>query len=254
MNSKGYTATGRRAEANVRITGMCSVNRPEVILNYACTADGKISLADRSWHGFGSHRDKDRMDRLRSLVDVVLIGAETLRREDPDLRIVDAARRQARIERGQPENPRPAILSRSLKLPQQPRMLSHFAEKPWLITATADKKTENKLSKSFDVLATGGQEVDLQAAMSRLWEEGVVRLLVEGGGATNALFVESGMVDEIYMTICPVLAGGVQAPTPVDGKGLNAGTLSRLRLMETYQGGDEVFCRYQVMPAAAKAD
>jgi 2,5-diamino-6-(ribosylamino)-4(3H)-pyrimidinone 5'-phosphate reductase len=230
------------------------VPRPFVRLNYAMTADGKISAADGSFSAFGSRRDRDRMDALRAEADLVLIGAGTLRVEDPPLRVADAARRRQRVEGGRSEQPRRGVLSASLDLPPAGRFFAPAADRPFILTVDAPPAARaDRLAERVELIRAGRDQVDLPRALSLLQERGIRQLLLEGGGAANAAFLAAGLVDEIFLTLCPLVAGGVTATTPVGGAGFVPGRMPRLRLVQSEPCGDEIFCRYEVLPAAGPA-
>ena len=226
---------------------MSTVTRPFIYLNYACTADGKISTADRRWYSFGSHRDRDRMDNLRSQADAILIGGRTLRSENPRLLVSEPARRRARLDRGQKEQPRRVVLSRSLDLPLNGPFFSGPGETPLVLTvAKPARSAVSRLKGKAEILRANGDGNELTGYMEELWSRGIRRLLVEGGGEVNEAFLRADLVDEIYMTVCPLIVGGSESPSPVSGQGFNPAEILQLELLETYRGGDEVFCRYRI--------
>ncbi len=80
--------------------------------------------------------------------------------------------------------------------------------------------------------------------MSRLARLGIGTLLLEGGGETNFSFLDRGLVDEIYLTLCPVIVGGSASPTPVDGPGFLPAKYPWFRLDGVRRKGDELFLHY----------
>jgi riboflavin biosynthesis pyrimidine reductase len=82
--------------------------------------------------------------------------------------------------------------------------------------------------------------------MTLLHSRGIHRLLVEGGGELNWELLRLGLVDEIYVTVAPVLLGGRDAPTLLAGEGWPLAERCKLKLMELHREGDEIYCRYQV--------
>jgi len=221
--------------------------RPFVLLHYALSADGKIATADRGWAALGSRRDRDHVDALRAAADAVLIGAGTVRAEDPPIRIASAERRAARRAAGQPEHPLRIVLSASLDLPEGGRFLAASAARPLVLT-TEDAPAARRaaLAPGAEILAAGRGRVDLTLALAQLSGRGVGRLVVEGGGEVNAAFLEAGLVDEVHLTLCPLLLGGRLAPTPAGGTGFAGPDAPRLRLLSSETIGDEIVCRYAV--------
>lgn len=222
---------------------------PYILLNFASSVDGKIAPGDRSQPRFSSEVDRDLMDEIRSGVDAVLVGAATIRAEDPPTRIQSADRRKARIKAGKPRHPLAVVLTSSLDLPFDGRYFSTRGVRKLIVTTeTADVTRLQTASGVAAVFQIGVGTVDLLALCSHLKQLGVDRLLVEGGGAVNMAFFSLGLVNEVFMTLCPVIIGGRDAPTPVDGRGFTSETLCRLQLIDSRRIGDELFLRYTVLP------
>ena len=221
--------------------------RPFVLLHYALSADGKIATADRGWAALGSRRDRDHVDALRAAADAVLIGAGTVRSEDPPMRIASPERRAARRAAGRPEDPLRIVLSASLDLPLGGRFLAAGSARPLILTTTeAPTARRAALAPVADFLDAGRGRVDLAAALATLARRGIERLVVEGGGEVNAAFLEAGVVDEVHLTLCPLLLGGRLAPTPAGGEGFTGPDAPRLRLLSCEAIDDEIVCRYAV--------
>ena len=223
-------------------------DRPYILLNYALSLDGKISTETRDPVRFTSRTDRGLMDEIRADADAVLIGAATLRAEDPPVRIQAAGRRDERTRRGKPPHPVSIVLSRSLRLPSEGRFWKD--DRVERIVATTEQ-TPAELTLPFEdkaeVIRAGRTSVDLVELCRVLSERGIGRLLVEGGGEVNMAFWEAGLVDEVYLTLCPVVIGGRNAPTAADGAGFAADRLRNLRLLESRRVGQEFFLRYRVV-------
>lgn len=223
-------------------------DRPYILLNYALSLDGKISTETRDPVRFTSRTDRGLMDEIRADADAVLIGAATLRAEDPPVRIQAARRRDERTRRGKPPHPVSIVLSRSLRLPSEGRFWKD--DRVERIVATTEQ-TPAELTLPFEdkaeVIRAGRTSVDLVELCRVLSERGIGRLLVEGGGEVNMAFWEAGLVDEVYLTLCPVVIGGRNAPTAADGAGFEADRLRNLRLLESRRVGQEFFLRYRVV-------
>ncbi len=222
--------------------------RPYILLNYALSLDGKTSTENRDPVQFTSRIDRRLMDEIRADVDAVLIGAGTLRAEDPPVRIQAAKRRDERVRAGKSPHPLSIVLSRSMRLPSEGRYWKD--DQVDRIIATTEQ-TPAELALPFqekaEVVRAGWSSVDLVEFCRMLSDRGVSRLLVEGGGEVNMAFWEAGLVDEIYLTLCPVVIGGSKAPTAADGTGFTADGFRRLRLVESRRVGQELFLRYRVI-------
>ncbi len=227
---------------------MKSDRRPYILLNYALSLDGKLSTEQRDPVRFTSRIDRGLMDEIRADADAVLIGAGTLRAEDPPVRIKAARRRDERRRKGKPPHPVSVILSRSMQLPRTGRYWEDDQVER-IIATTQQAKDEQVLAfqDSAEVIRAGRTSVDLHEFCRMLADRGIGRLLVEGGGEVNMAFWEAGLVDEVYLTLCPVVIGGSTAPTAADGRGFAIDGLRNLRLVETRRVGQELFLRYRAV-------
>ncbi len=222
--------------------------RPYILLNYAVSLDGKISTEHRDPVRFTSRIDRRLMDEIRADVDAVLIGAGTLRAEDPPVRIQTARRRDERRRRGKPVHPVSIVLSRSMRLPLGGRYWED--DQVERVIATTEQAEDERLQpylEKAEVIRAGRTTVDLGELCRVLSDRGISRLLVEGGGEVNMAFWEAGLVDEVYLTLCPVVIGGRNAPTAADGTGFAADRFRKLRLIETRRVGQELFLRYRAV-------
>ena len=104
-----------------------------------------------------------------------------------------------------------------------------------------------RLQTCAEVIQTGTGSVNLNRLLTLLHKRGVHRLLLEGGGEMNWEWIRLGLVNEIYVTIAPVLLGGRNAPTLLEGEGWPMDLRCELKLLEMEKAGDEIFCRYQVL-------
>jgi 2,5-diamino-6-(ribosylamino)-4(3H)-pyrimidinone 5'-phosphate reductase len=214
----------------------------------AMTADGKITSATREYPKFTSAHDKKIMDRLRAEADAVLVGAGTLRADDPPLHVRGSEMREYRRSLGKPEGLARIAVTSSLDLD---RTLRFFREGPGTrIVATVEEAPEDRARRLADVAEVwriGRGRVDFTELLVRLRARGVERLLVEGGGELNWELVERDLLDELYVTVAPCLLGGRDAPTLLEGKGLEMGARVRLRPIAVDRHDDEIFCRFEVV-------
>lgn len=224
------------------------MDRPFVFINMAATADGKITSARREYPRFASANDRARMDRLRAAADAVLLGAGTLRADDPALHVRSEPARRQRAALGKP----PGLLRVLVTASGRIDAASRFFDDPdggGSIVATvedADREALAALAGRAELWRLGRGHVDLAELLRRLRARGVERLLVEGGGELNWAFVRDGLVDELYLTVAPTLLGGSEAPTLLEGEGFAMADRVRLALVSAERDGDELFCRYRV--------
>jgi riboflavin-specific deaminase-like protein len=221
------------------------MGRIHVLLNAAVSADGKLAPASRRRVRLGSPRDLARMDRIRASCDAILIGAGTLRSEDPPLQVRSPALLRARRREGRDHLLTNIVLSRGLDLPYASRFFRDPAV-PRIIAApaTAARRKVLRAGDHAEVLLAGTAGVDPRRLLALLARRGIRRLVVEGGGEIYGLFLRARLVDEIHLTVCPLLLGGGTAPTLFDGEGFDGPPFPALRLDLCRREGDEVYLRY----------
>jgi 2,5-diamino-6-(ribosylamino)-4(3H)-pyrimidinone 5'-phosphate reductase len=225
------------------------MDRPFVYLNMAMTADGKITSASREYPKFTSALDRKTMDRLRAEADALVVGAGTLRADDPPLHVRDAEMQAYRRSLGKPPGLLNVVVSASLSLDPDSRFFSD-AHAAGRIVATVEEAPPQRLAAldgKAEVWKVGSGSVDLSELLRRLRARGVERLLLEGGGETNWAFVRDDLVDELFITVGPALLGGRDAPTLCEGTGLRMAERRRLRLVSTEVAGDEIYTRWAVV-------
>jgi 2,5-diamino-6-(ribosylamino)-4(3H)-pyrimidinone 5'-phosphate reductase len=224
--------------------------RPFVYVNMAMTVDGKITSATREYPGFTSPVDRVRMDRLRATADALMVGAGTVRADNPAWHVRTKEVRERRLAEGRAGGPHRVLVSASARLRGDSRFFdgSHGGRGILVTTRRATAEHLAAFEGRAEVLLLGEERVDLRAALKALRERGVARLLVEGGAELNWALLEHDLVDELYVTIAPTLLGGSAAPTLLEGHGWPMVARRRLRLLELEREGDEIFLRYAVGP------
>jgi len=225
------------------------MKRPFVLINMASTVDGKITSAAREYPRFASRDDRLRMDRLRAGADALLLGAGTLRADDPPLHVRDEALRQERVAAGKPAGLLCVVVSASASVPCSSRFFDDEFGGGRIVATVEDAPADRtaEFEGRAEVWRVGQSRVDFAGLLERLAQRGVERLLVEGGGEINWQMVDAGLVDELYVTIAPSLLGGAQAPTLLEGAGRAMERQVRLSLVSIDRGGDELFCRYRLL-------
>jgi riboflavin-specific deaminase-like protein len=192
--------------ASLDLVALAGDERPHVITNFALTLDGHATISGRSG-AIGSNADTAMLVGLRTRVDAVMIGAGTMRAERYGRVVGDPAKRQLRERQGLPHDPLMVIVSGRLDLPWDAPLFTE-GDGPVLI-ATSSEDDPPETATQVRLLRHPGA-VDLAALMLHLRKErGVRALLCEGGPRLHGQLIEDGLVDELFVTHAPKLAGGV---------------------------------------------
>jgi riboflavin-specific deaminase-like protein len=228
---------------SVRAEGASS--RPHVMLNMVSTADGRASIGGRSGP-IGNRADELLFHGLRSVVDAVLVGAGTIRAERYGRLIKSEQTVRARRERGLAEQPLACIASGSVSLPADIPLLADSAARIVILTPSQATLAAASASISY-VRAEREGRLDIPRALAELSERfGVRTLLCEGGPHLNHWLLSAGVVDELFLSLAPKLAGGESA----GGLRIIAGTELEppveLELLSVLESESELFLRYGV--------
>ena len=185
------------------------VGRPHVILNMVSTADGHATLDGRSGPLSGP-ADRALFHALRLAVDAVMAGAATVRVERYGRIIPDASRRQTRVQQGRSEEPLACIVSGRLSLDGDIPLLAEPAARVVILTQSSASLPAGVAAAEVDYIrAARDGQLDLPAALVELRARfGVRTLLCEGGPHLNAQLLGAGLVDELFLSLSPLLAGG----------------------------------------------
>ncbi len=213
----------------------------KVFTNSAISLDGKLGTSSYEHVRMGTAEDLRRMSLLRATADAVLVGGRTWR-------------------------------AWTLPLVEDPKVGTNPRDKPVVNAVLTRSGVGPRSGRYFDDPRTvpvffGGPDTDLSGFPARVrvhrsasvpdlaWvldvleqDHGVERLLVEGGGDLIAQLLVAGLIDELYVTLCPLVVGGADSPTLVDGPGFMAASLRPLELLSHEQVGHELYLHYRVLP------
>jgi 5-amino-6-(5-phosphoribosylamino)uracil reductase len=219
------------------------VDRPYTLLSCAMSLDGYIDDVSAKPLRLSSDADLDEVDEVRSTCDAILVGAGTVRADNPALLLRSQARREARVARGLGPDPVRIVVSRSGDLDPAARIFTPGADRIVYVTSAAALKTRERLGGGAEVV-DAGDPLGLDRVLADLAARGIARLLVEGGGSVHTQFLAAGLADELRLSVAPILVGDSAAPRFVgDGQfPWHAG--HRARLVEVAQAGDMAVLRY----------
>jgi 5-amino-6-(5-phosphoribosylamino)uracil reductase len=214
--------------------------RPYVILSCAVSLDGFIDDDTPRRLMLSGPEDLDRVDELRASCDAILVGAGTVRADNPRLVLRSPARRAARIAAGRPATPLRVALTGSGEL-DPARALFGTDDEPPLVYMLGAAGRAAALAARLGPAATVAAVGDLPAVLSDLAPRGVERLLVEGGTAVHTAVLAGGLADELRLAVAPLLVGAAGGARFVGPAAFPPG---RLRLLDAGTAGDMAVLRY----------
>ncbi|GAA1942743.1 RibD family protein [Microbacterium deminutum] len=234
------------------------MNRPYVTLSCAMSLDGYLDSAAPRQLSMSNPADFDRVDQLRAESDAIMVGASTVRRDDPRLLVRSADRRLMRIAAGRPYSPMKVTVTSSGDLPPH---ASFFAEGDVAKTVYCPEGSVRRVAGRLDGAATVvglGACVTMTDVVDDLSCRGVRRLMVEGGGRLHTQFLVEDLVDELQLVIAPFFVGEARAPRFVEAGRFPWTATRRATLAETRPIGDVVLLRYALSdrfePAVREAE
>ncbi|GAA3102812.1 dihydrofolate reductase family protein [Streptomyces echinatus] len=214
---------------------------PYVLLSAAVSLDGYLDDTGPDRLLLSSPADFDRVDEVRASVDAILVGAGTIRADNPRLLVNSAERRAARAAAGRPEYPLKVTVTGSGDLDPDANFWHTGGEKLVYTTDEGAERASRLLGRTADVVPLG-PTLDWRALLEHLHDvRGVGRLMVEGGGTVHTQLLRQGLADELQLVLAPLFVGDPQAPRLFGPGGYQGG---RLRLLGTRRIEDVVLMRY----------
>jgi 5-amino-6-(5-phosphoribosylamino)uracil reductase len=226
--------------------------RPYTLLSCGMSIDGYLDGATEQRLVLSNEADLDRVDAVRASCDAILVGAGTVRNDNPRLLVRDQGRRDERVSRGLPASPRKVTVTRSAKLD---------ADAAFFATGDVEKLVYCASPRAADACARlgavatvvdGGDPVDLRRLSEDLHARGVRRLMVEGGGTVHTQFLTTGLADELQLVVAPLFVGDSRARRFVDDGRFPWNPDRRARLADVRRIDDVVLLRYALSPRFAQ--
>ena len=219
-------------------------DRPYVTLSCAMSIDGFLDSARPRRLAMSNAEDFDRVDQLRAESDAIMVGASTVRRDDPRLLVRSDGRRLQRVAAGRAPSPAKVTVTASGDLPPGSSFFT-VGEVDKLVYCPRETAPElgERLGSAATVIGLGPR-VTMEAVVGDLAGRGVRRLMVEGGGRLLTQFIADDLADELQLVIAPFFVGESRAPRFVGTGHFPWTAARRATLAETRRIGDVVLLRY----------
>ena len=217
-----------------------------MLLSAAMSADGYIGDAAGTGLELSDPADWDQVDEIRARSDAIMVGAQTIRSDNPRLLVKSEPRRLERMTRGLPANPQKVTVTRSGELDPDSRFFA-AADQPALVytSAVAVEGLRARLGAAAVIVPVPGSDrVDLPWVLADLAGRGVTRLMVEGGAQVLHQFLAAGLADEFRLAIAPLVVADPAAPRLLTPTGLASTGFGGLQLAGVTQVGHMAVLRY----------
>ncbi len=227
---------------------------PYVLLSCCLSLDGYLDDATRRRLVLSNAADLDRVDQVRAECDAVMVGAGTVRADDPRLLVRDDARRAERIARGWTPTPAKVTVTARGDLDPAARFFTTGDTDKVVVCPTS---VVRRLRRALDGVATvvdGGTRVSMRGVTRVLHERGVRRLMVEGGSQVHTQFLTEGIADELRLAMAPIFVGDSRAPRFVGDGAFPWGEHRRADLADLHRVGDVVVLRYALSDRFAEVE
>lgn len=218
--------------------------RPYVTLSCAMSIDGHLDGGAPRHLAMSNDADLDRVDQVRSENDAIMVGASTVRRDDPRLLVKSEQRRERRVASGLSSSPLKITVTSSGELPAEAAFFT-TGDVEKIVYAPSGRVSglQSRLEDAATVVGLG-ESVTMSGVLADLTDRGIQRLMVEGGGNVLTQFLAADLVDELHLVIAPFFVGEADAPRVVGPATFPWTSTRRAVLAETRQIGDVVLLRY----------
>jgi riboflavin-specific deaminase-like protein len=235
----GPTSVGQQLDG-LELATEAHDHRPYVVTNFAITLDGRATIQGRSG-AIGSDTDTEILQRLRTRVDAVMIGAGTMRAERYGRMVSDPDFRAYRERTGLAHDPLGVIVSNRLELPWDAGLFTDGGGEVVVFTASEEEPPETATPVT---VVRHPEGVELERALEWLLAEREIKsILCEGGPTLHGRLREGGLADELFLTIAPKIAGG-EGPRILEGA---LPDIDQVELAWLLESKGELFARYRGM-------
>jgi 5-amino-6-(5-phosphoribosylamino)uracil reductase len=222
--------------------------RPYTLLSVGMSIDGFVDAGTPERVRFSNDADFDRVDDVRAACDAILVGAATVRHDNPRLLVKDPARRRARVARGLRPSPTKVTLTTGGDLDAGSNFFTAgSSDKLVYCPSGVVGSTRARLGRVATVV-DAGPRVDVRRLAEDVGDRGHQRLMVEGGGRVLTQFLAADLADELQLVVAPFFIGDPRAPRLVRSGPFPWTAERRARLAQVRPIGDVVLLRYALSP------
>jgi 5-amino-6-(5-phosphoribosylamino)uracil reductase len=226
--------------------------RPYTILSCGVSLDGYLDAATQERLVLSNSADLERVDQVRAECDAILVGAATVRNDNPRLLVRSSLLREGRRERGLGEHPMKVTLTESGHLDACSNFFMTGGSEKLVYSASRVVPELRCRLGGIATVVDGGQRVDLRCLVEDLHDRGVRRLMVEGGGQVHTQFLTADLADELHLVVAPFFVGNSRAHRFVGDGAFPWNPAHRAHLVETRQIEDVVLLRYALSPRSIR--
>jgi 5-amino-6-(5-phosphoribosylamino)uracil reductase len=217
---------------------------PYTILSCSMSLDGYLDGATAERLVLSNEADLRRVDHVRARSDAILVGAATVRADNPRLLVRDPELRLERRGRGLGETPTKVTVTARGELDACSNFFTAGDGEKIVYCASRSVRSLRRRLAAVATVVDAGEPVEVPRLAADLYERGVRRLMVEGGGRVHTQFLTTGTADELHLVVAPFFVGTSRARRFVDDGAFPWNPAHRARLVETCQIGDVVLLRY----------
>jgi 5-amino-6-(5-phosphoribosylamino)uracil reductase len=223
-------------------------DRPYTLLSCGMSIDGYLDNASANRLRLSNDADFDRVDEVRATCDAILVGAATVRNDNPRLLVRSPARRYERQARGQCESPTKVTVTAGAELDAAANFFTAGDGEKLVYCASSTVRVAQRRLGRVATVVDAGEPVDMRSVSEDLAARGIQRLMVEGGGTLHTQFLTEDLADELDLVVAPFFVGDSRARRFVDDGDFPWHAQRRAELAEVRQIGDVVLLRYALSP------
>jgi riboflavin-specific deaminase-like protein len=219
-------------------------DRPYTLLSCGMSIDGYLEGATESRLLLSNDADLDRVDAVRAASDAILVGAATVRKDNPRLQVRSLARRDARVASGRRPSPTKVTVTGRAQLDARSNFFAIGDSEKLVYCPSATVAVARERLGPVATVVDGGASVDMRWVSEDLYARGVRRLMVEGGGMVHTQFLTADLADELHLVVAPLFVGDSRARRFVNDGRFPWNPHRRATLAEVRQIDDVVLLRY----------